>query len=471
MTVASWTSIDPMTGEVVWEGHDADVDAAVARARRVQADWALRPLAERVAIATHYADAVKANAETFATTIARETGKPIWEARTEIASVAAKVAISIAAQADRAGERHGEVAGAHQAVRHKPHGVLAVLGPYNFPAHLPNGHIVPALLAGNTVVFKPSELTPASGELMAALWREAGLPDDVLVLAQGRADTGRAIARHDGIDGLLFTGSSATGLALHEAFAHRPDRILAIEAGGNNPLIAWDVPASDIDNAASLIVQSAFISAGQRCTCARRLIVGPSNEALLAAVAGLAARVIAGGPFEEPAPYIGPVVDMVAAQRVEQAWQRLVAAGGQVILPLRRLRENTPLLSPAIIDVTGLSVPDEEIFGPVLQVIRVENFDAALAAANATRFGLAAALIGGDQPLYDRFWAASRAGVVNWNRPTTGASSAAPFGGVGTSGNHRPSAYYAADYCAWPVASLEAQQIDGGTIPGLRPAQ
>ncbi len=467
--MTSWTSTDPMTGAVVWQGEDANVDAAVMAARAAQPAWALRPLAERIAIAQRFAEVVAANAEDFAGVIARETGKPLWEARTEVGTVAAKVGISITAQAERAGERHSEAGGIGQALRHKPHGVLAVLGPYNFPAHLPNGHIVPALLAGNAVVFKPSELTPASGAFMAGLWREAGLPEGLLVLAQGRADTGRALAAHPGLDGLLFTGSSNTGLALHQAFAARPDRILAIETGGNNPLIAWDVAAEDVPAAASLIIQSAFLSAGQRCTCARRLIVGPGSEPLIAAVVAMADRIIAGGPFDDPAPFMGPVVDMNAAARVEAAWAALVAQGGTVIRPLTRLKEGTPLLSPAIIDVTGLAVPDEEIFGPVLQIIRVADFEAALAAANATRFGLAASLIGGDAALYEHFWAASRAGVVNWNRPTNGASSAAPFGGVGVSGNHRPSAYYAADYCAWPVASLESAGIAAAALTGLKP--
>jgi succinylglutamic semialdehyde dehydrogenase len=466
--MTSWNSTDPMTGAVLWQGVDADVDAAVAAAREAQPVWALRPLAERIAVAQRFAEVVSANTEEFAGIIARETGKPLWEARTEVGTVAAKVGISRTAQAERAGERHSEAGGIGQVLRHKPHGVLAVLGPYNFPAHLPNGHIVPAVLAGNAVVFKPSELTPAVGAFMTGLWREAGLPEGVLMLTQGRADTGRALAAHPGLDGLLFTGSSNTGLALHQAFASRPDRILAIETGGNNPLIAWNVAAGDVPAAASLIIQSAFLSAGQRCTCARRLIVGPGSEPLVEAVTAMADRIIAGGPFDHPVPFMGPVVDMSAAARVEAAWSGLVTIGGRVIRPLQRLREGTPLLSPGIIDVTGLTVPDEEIFGPVLQIIRVADFEAALAAANATRFGLSASLIGGDALLYKHFWAASRAGVVNWNRPTNGASSAAPFGGVGVSGNHRPSAYYAADYCAWPVASLESPGIAPAALTGLK---
>lgn len=464
-----WTSTDPMTGEMVWQGHDADIDDLIAKAREAQPGWALRPVQDRAAIAQSFAALVQERSEAFATLIAREVGKPLWEARTEVASVAAKVAISIKAQQERAGERITEAGGVQQAVRHKPHGVLAVLGPYNFPAHLPNGHIVPALLAGNVVVFKPSELAPATAEFMATLWRDAGLPEGVLSLAQGRADTGRALAEHPELDGLLFTGSSATGLALHRTFADRPDRILALETGGNNPLIAWDVAEADVEQAAALIVQSAFLSAGQRCTCARRLIVGPDGQHVVDAVTALASRIIVGGPFDEPEPFMGPVVNQAAAERVRKGWDGLFEAGGRVIAPLQCLHQGTPLLSPALIDVTGCVVPDEEIFGPVLQVIRVADFDDALRVANATRYGLAASLIGGDAALYERFWAASRAGVVNWNRPTTGASSAAPFGGVGASGNHRPSAYYAADYCAWPVASVEAAQIDAGSLPGIRP--
>ncbi len=192
-------------------------------------------------MAQAFAATVRDRAEAFATLIARETGKPLWETRTEVASVAAKVDISVAAQAERAGERHGEVAGVRQAVRHKPHGVLAVLGPYNFPAHLPNGHIVPALLAGNAVVFKPSELTPAVADFMAGCWATAGLPAGVLNVVHGGRAQGEALAAAD-IDGLLFTGSAHVGASLARQFAATPHRMLALEMGGNNPLIVWDIP-------------------------------------------------------------------------------------------------------------------------------------------------------------------------------------------------------------------------------------
>ena len=462
-------SIDPCTGLGVWQGAAGDVGAAVARARAASASWAMTPLTDRIAVAQAFKAVVVARADAFARLIATETGKPLWETKTEVASVAAKVDISITAQAERAGARTGDVAGVRQVLRHKPHGVLAVLGPYNFPAHLPNGHIVPALLAGNTIVFKPSELTPAVADFMVDCWAAAGLPAGVLNVVHGGGDTGRDLAAAD-IDGLLFTGSAHVGAALARQFAETPGKILALEMGGNNPLIVWDLAPEALDAAAALIVQSAYLSAGQRCTCARRLIVRDGSEgSLLERVTALIDRIITGAPFDEPQPFMGPVIANRAADALVAGAQTLMANGASTIRPLTRRDPDRPFLSPALYDVTGVSgLPDAELFGPVLQLTRVPDWDAAIAAANATRFGLSSGLIGGDAALYDRFWAASRAGVVNWNRPTNGAASNAPFGGIGLSGNHRPSAYYAADYAAWPVASLEADAPEGAITLGLR---
>ncbi len=468
MSSAELISINPCTGEVVWRGAIADAQSvaqAAQKARNAFAHWGLLPLAQRIAIVTRYRDIVLNLAEAFARVIAEETGKPIWEARTEVSTVAGKVDISIRAQQQRAGETASQSGAFVQTLRHKPHGVLAVLGPYNFPAHLPNGHIVPALLAGNTILFKPSELTPHTAIFMQALWQQAGLPEHVLQVIVGDGTTGKILAGHGGIDGLLFTGSARTGYALSEQFARTPHKILALEMGGNNPIVAWDV--QDVEAAASLIVTSAFQTAGQRCTCARRLIVeaGPRGTAILDAVAALSKRLTFGAQYDDPQPFMGSVISNHTADGLQAAYRKL---GGIVVLPLERPRPDRPFLSPAIVDMTRESRDsDEELFGPILQVIRVPTFEAALAEMNNTRFGLAAGLIGGDESLFKKFWAASRAGIVNWNRPLTGASSAAPFGGVGVSGNHRPSAFYAADYAAFPVAGLEQAELNAIPIPGL----
>ncbi|MEZ5656654.1 MAG: succinylglutamate-semialdehyde dehydrogenase [Sphingobium sp.] len=466
-------SLCPATGALVWEGPSAqqkDVLAAVDRARLAFTTWSETTLVMRIDYIERYRQALSANADDLAAAIGKETGKPLWEAKQEVASMVGKIPLSIQALSERAGTIERETAFGRSVLRHRPHGVMAVFGPYNFPGHLPNGHIVPALLAGNTIVFKPSEEAPLVGESIAGLMAQAGLPDGVFNLVQGGRDTGIALADAP-IDGLLFTGSAAIGAHLRRQFADRPERILALELGGNNPLIAWDGPA---DAVASIIAASAFISAGQRCSCARRLIIpdGSVGDEMLAQVAALTQRLTLGAWDEEPEPSMGPLISERAADRVRNAYAELVDQGARIILPLDTPEDRSrAFLTPAILDVTGLAVPDAEIFGPVLQVIRVPDFDAAIAVANNTAFGLSGGLISQDTSLWERYALRSRAGVCNWNRPTTGAAGSMPFGGLGASGNHRPSAYYAADYCAYPMASFEASGIkdQSGDIRGLRP--
>ena len=467
--MAELVSFEPATGAELWRGQTSDVDAEVSIARASWAEWAAKPLAFRVEALRRFANAVRARHEEFAELIARETGKPLWEAKTEVDTVIAKVDISVKAYAERTAQRRqDEGMGARMALRHKPHGVLAVLGPYNFPAHLPNGHIVPALLAGNAVVFKPSEKTPAAGEMLVRCFHESGIPEGCVRLVIGGPAEGKALAAHNGIDGLLFTGSAPTGIALNRQFAERPEKILALEMGGNNPIIVWDSP--DLHTAATLIIQSAFTTAGQRCTAARRLIVDEKLfEPLIGVLNPLIGRLIVDEPFAKPQPFLGPVIDNDTADRLTESFLELMMRGGRPIRHLERPVPDRPFLVPALIDTTDMrDRPDVELFGPVLQVIRAGSFDEAIAEANNTRYGLSASLLSQDPALYDRFWANARAGIVNWNKPTNGASSGAPFGGIGWSGNHRPSAYYAADYCAYPVVSSEAEQARAQIGIGLR---
>ncbi len=459
----SLQSLDPVSQAVLWQGQGAtaaQVDAAVAAARGAFSLWAGHSQDGRIAVLERFAACLKSRADEVARAIGEETGKPLWEAATEVNSMVGKVAISIQSYRERTGEKSGPLGDATAVLRHKPHGVVAVFGPYNFPGHLPNGHIVPALLAGNCVLFKPSELTPKVAELTVQCWIEAGLPDGVLNLLQGGRETGVALAGHPGIDGLFFTGSSRTGNLLHAQFAGRPDKILALEMGGNNPLIVDQV--ADLDAAVYTIVQSAFISAGQRCTCARRLLVpqGEWGDALLARLVQVAGQIKVGRFDEQPAPFMGSVISLQAAAQLMQAQQDLLAGGATALLAMTQPQEGAALLTPGILDVTAVGErPDEEFFGPLLQVIRYDSFEAAIAEANATAYGLAAGLLSDSRARFEQFWLHSRAGIVNWNKQLTGAASTAPFGGIGASGNHRASAYYAADYCAYPVAGLESESL------------
>jgi len=453
------TTVDPATGLKTWTGTEAtaaEIDLACQAARGAFAAWAGLPLDDRLAICARFRDLLKAHSEALARLISEEVGKPWWEARTEVASMANKIDISIQSYRARTGETSATIADGEAVLRHRPHGVFGVFGPYNFPGHLPNGHIVPALIAGNTLVFKPSEYAPRTAIKTVELWIEAGLPAGVLNLVNGGRDTGVALAKHATLDGILFTGSYQTGAALHRQFAGQVGKMLALEMGGNNALAIWDV--ADVDAAVHHAVFSAFVSAGQRCTCARRLIVAdtPQGDAIVQRLVQVAAKIRVGKADQEPAPFMGPVVSAPIAARLLQAQGDLIALGGKSLLEMRQLEVGTGFLSPGIVDMTGVAaVPDEEWFGPLLQVIRVPDFDAALAAVNATEYGLAAGLLSDDEALWKKFLLHARAGIVNWNRPTTGAASTAPFGGIGKSGNHRPSAYYAADYCAYPVATIE----------------
>ena len=461
-------SIEPATGAELWRGEAGDVDAAVGRAREAVAKWARESHTKRIELVRRFANQVRKQAEPFAKLIARETGKPLWEARTEVEAVIGKVDISVQAYGERTGSKKLDSAlQGSAALRHKPHGVMAVLGPYNFPAHLPNGHIVPALIAGNAVIFKPSEKTPAVGAFLVKCFHAAKIPEGVIQCLIGGPAEGKALVEHEGVDGVLFTGSARAGIAINRRLADNPGKIVALEMGGNNPLVIADTPK--IEDAAALVIQSAFTTAGQRCTAARRLIVVDSMfDALVPAVRALAERLIVGEPFADPQPFMGPVIDNATADLLMQSFVALISRGGTPILPIRRPNEALPFLSPSLIDATGMADrPDIELFGPLLQVVRVADLDAAIAEANATRYGLSASLIGGSPADYEHFWNEIRAGIINWNRPTNGASSAAPFGGIGLSGNHRPAAFYAADYCAYPVASTSMPQPRASLGVGL----
>ncbi|QKG69911.1 succinylglutamate-semialdehyde dehydrogenase [Erythrobacter mangrovi] len=469
MSSTSLVSTEPATGAEIWRGEAGDVDTVVSRGREAMRDWARMPLAQRMELIRRFANAVRKHAEQFAELIARETGKPLWEARTEVEAVIGKVEISITAYAERTGmKKLNSALQGTAALRHKPHGLMAVLGPYNFPAHLPNGHIVPALIAGNVVVFKPSEKTPAVGEFLTRCFHEGGVPEGVVQCLHGGADAGKALVEHAGVDGVLFTGSARAGIAINRKLATNPGKIVALEMGGNNPIVVTNTPK--LQDAAVTIVQSAFTTAGQRCTAARRLIVVDSMfDALIAEVKALTERLIVDEPFAEPQPFMGCVIDNGAADLMSESFVALMGRGGKPIVHLRRPDEKLPFLTPAILDATEISErPDIELFGPLLQAIRVPDLDTAIAEANNTRYGLSASLIGGSPQDFEHFWQEIRAGIVNWNRPTNGASSAAPFGGVGLSGNHRPAAFYAADYCAYPVASNEMEQPRATIGVGLK---
>jgi succinylglutamic semialdehyde dehydrogenase len=456
----AFSSYNPATDELLWQGNAAssqDLDEALEAAQQAFPKWS-ESFERRLEIIKKFQSIIEARKEKLSEALAQETGKILWDARSEITAMIGKLGFCIQAHAERTGTKFGEGLGFKTALRHKPHGIVAVYGPYNFPAHLPNGHIIPALLAGNCVIFKPSELTPRVAEKMIECWHEAGIPQGVVQLVQGERDTGKYLAAHKDLDGLFFTGSSDTGKILHQQFSTQPQKILALELGGNNPLVVHDI--ADVKAAAYWTIQSAYMTTGQRCTCARRLIVPEGNNAYIEALIAMAKTLRVGSYNEMPEPYMGPLISNKEADRLLAAQAELLKTGGKSLLTMKRLYENKPFVTPALIDVTDIKDrQDQEWFGPLLQLIRVPDFDTAIVEANNTQFGLSSGIFTDSRDNYEIFLQRIKAGVANWNRPLTGSSGNLPFGGVGMSGNHRPAAYYAADYCAYPIASNEAEKI------------
>jgi succinylglutamic semialdehyde dehydrogenase len=456
-------SRDPATEDILWQGYSAtekEVDSAITAARSAFGEWSSKLLEERIGYLDKYRNHLVSNIEPLAEIISKETGKPLWESKGEVSAMVNKIGISVQAYNVRCAVREPEYKAGRLITRHRPHGVIAVFGPFNFPGHLPNGHIVPALLAGNTVIFKPSEYAPLTAEFIMHCWEKCALPSGVMNMLQGARETGRLLAGHPNIDGLFFTGSWETGLILSEQFGKHPEKILALEMGGNNPLVFDEV--DDLKTAAYITVQSAFLTSGQRCSCARRLIVpeGKKGDQFIDEVVKLMKGIKVGHYTEIPEPFMGPVISEAAARHLLSVQDTLKYRGGKVLVEMHLLKVDSAIISPGLMDVTeAQNRPDEEIFGPFLQVIRVPDFAAAIEEANATSYGLTAGLLSTNEEHYRQFYQRIRAGIINWNVPLTGASSAVPFGGVGRSGNCRPSAFYAADYCAFPVSSIEAKNL------------
>jgi succinylglutamic semialdehyde dehydrogenase len=466
-------SVDPsQPSTTVWKAaaEPTHIDRAVTAARSAGRAWAEAPAATRHAALLRWRDVVVQHESRIADLLLLEAGKTRGEALLEAKALAEKVTITIEERTlervrgfgiDLSPSRRGVCA-------FRPHGVMAVFGPFNFPAHLPNGHFVPALLLGNTVVLKPSERTPAVGQLLAELAEEAAFPPGVFNVVQAAAAGASALAAHAHVDGILFTGSWPVGRRILQANIDRPGRIVALEMGGSNPAVVLD--DCHLKQAVVECVRSAFATAGQRCTCTRRVIVQRRiADAFNGLLVEVASRLRVGGG-DEPGVFMGPLISEAAREAVVAFQSRRVREGCVSLLAARAPARAGWFLTPGVLRVERFSADaDEEVFGPLLQIAVVDDDAEAVEQANATRFGLAAAVFTADEARWHAIGARLRAGCVNWNVGTAGASSRLPFGGLGLSGNHRPAAAFSVDSCAFPVAHLEERTDAAPLPPGMDP--
>jgi succinylglutamic semialdehyde dehydrogenase len=454
--------ISPVDETATWSSqwaNESDIVQALHSADAAHQSWSRTRLEDRIALAQQFALALERNRNEIARTITRESGKPLWESHQEVSVAKTKVDNSVDAITKRRSTWSDQSQPTSNTIRYSPLGTVLVLGPYNLPLHLPGAHIVPSLLAGNSVLFKPSEKAPAVGDWIDRCWSEAGLPHDVLQTLHGGVEVAQRLVHHPTLSGVLFTGSYRGGVALHRALAGRPECLLALEMGGNNPLVVDTI--QDIEAAIQVIILSCFLTSGQRCTCARRLIVvdHPGNRDLIERLCLAVAKIRVANPLSTPEPFMGCLVSPEAADQIRKAQQSLLDKGARELVPCRLDSANASLLSPGLVETTASQIDDEEHFGPLATITYVKDFEEAIALANRTKYGLSAGLLSDDAARFETFVHSINAGIVNWNSPTTGASGKLPFGGIGASGNHRPSGFFAADYCSDPKASVEVRML------------
>jgi succinylglutamic semialdehyde dehydrogenase len=432
----------------------AAVDAAIAAAHAAQHAWGDAPLAERVAALKRIGAELKAREDAFTDIISREVGKPRWEARTEAKAMVAKVDVTL-----EDGLRwitNFTPANLNGECRFRPHGVLAVIGPFNFPGHLPNGHILPALVAGNCVVYKPSEAAPGVGQLYAEALDAAKLPPGVFNLVQGARSVGERLSVAPGIDGLLFTGSVQVGLAIQKANLESPGKLLALELGGKNASIVCE--DADLDKALYDILFSAYVTCGQRCSATSRALVHRSLvDRFTERMAALVKKLKIGVPAHDP--FMGPLTTLAGKQKFLDGMARAPREGAAVVVEAGALELSSVrghYVTPGLHRIEKV-LPDslyqrEELFGPDLAIYAVDSLEEAIALSNDVPYGLTAAVFTRDAAKFERCASRLEAGVINWNAPTVGSSSRLPFGGLKKSGNHRPAGVFSTLYCAYPVA-------------------
>lgn len=436
------------------------VDRACQAASEAYLPWAKLSVAERKNYLLRLKEVFVAHESQMAELIARDTGKSLWDSASEAKNLANKIDITLNTSLKLIDEERitNALPSVDGVIRYRSRGVMAVLGPFNFPAHLPNGHIVPALIAGNTIVYKPSEQTPAVAQLYAQMIEKAELPAGVFNMIHGEGETGKRLAAHDLVDGVLFTGSYEVGLKIKQETLNQYWKILALEMGGKNATVVWD--DADIDKAIYETLVGAFMSTGQRCSGTSRVIVHDKIADQFTEKFYQAAKKLTIGHWSKN-PFMGPLINSAAVDKYIRFQEMANRENCESLMRGKALDLDYKgyYVTPSIHLVKSFDPKSlyqkTEIFGPNVAIYRSSDFAKTMEIVNSTGYGLVMALFTKNKELYEEALLKARVGLLNWNRTTNGASSRLPFGGMGKSGNDRPSAHFAIQYCTVPVASLE----------------
>lgn len=450
-----------LTDQLLTVSYQLDrVDLACQAAHAAYLPWAGLTMADRKNYLLKLKDIFIEHESLMAEAIARDTGKALWDATTEAKALASKIDITLnestkLIQEERIANALPQVDGV---IRYRSRGVMSVIGPFNFPAHLPNGHIIPALIAGNTIVYKPSEQTPAVGQLYAQMIEKADLPKGVFNLVHGEAETGRRLVAHELVDGVLFTGSYEVGLKIKQETLTHYWKILALEMGGKNATVVWE--DADLDKAVYETLVGAYMSTGQRCSGTSRVILHDKIADQFTDKFYRAAKKLTIGHWSKN-PFMGPLINASAVEKYVRFQEMANRENSESLMRGKALELDYKghYVTPSIHLVKAFDPKSlyqkTEIFGPNAAIYRSSDFEKTIEIVNSTGYGLVMALFTKNKELYEKALLTAKVGLLNLNRTTNGASSRLPFGGMGKSGNDRPSAHFAIQYCTVPMASLE----------------
>lgn len=418
--------------------------------------WRQESLQSRIARVRRFGDELSARAETIARLVAIETGKPFDEALSEAKLLGAKVAVTVDEALRLVETQQLDLGSAVGEIHYRPHGVLLIIGPFNFPVHLSNGHIIPALLMGNVCILKPSEKAPYSAQLYMEAAEAADLPAGVLQLIQGGGEVASRLQRDPRCHGVIATCSYEVGAKIQKDLAANPEKIVALEMGGKNAaLVHKDV---DVDRCVQDLLQSSFLTTGQRCTALSRVYVErPLLDKLVAKFHEQAKQLVISHPFDtDPKPFMGPLISAaskdnflrytgIAESEKAQVLMRPKALEGKSRLSRRPIPEGH-YVTPGIHVVEKWSAKStyqsHEIFGPDIFFAPVDNAEEGVEAINASEYGLVCSIFGGDVHRFQELASQIDCGLLYHNRATIGASARLPFGGWKKSGNHRPAGIF-----------------------------
>jgi len=456
-------SINPAThGTAVFQAatDPAHAQRAVDAAAAAYPSWAALSVEERVNALRRFKRELAHRVESLAQAMSSEMGKLLSEARTEARSLLGRIDTVISQQLPQIAP--WQASGVDGECRYHPLGVIAVIGPFNYPLHLCHTHIIPALVSGNTVVMKPSERTPQTAQRYMEAFADAGLPP-VLQMVQGGGDVGQALVSAEGLSGLAFTGSWETGRAIEHALSHRPDVLVALEMGGQNMAVVLD--DADLDQALEGVLIGGFASAGQRCTCTSRVLVERSVANVFIERLVKAAPLLTVGPPNTEV-FMGPMASTQDLARFDELLKVGVEAGAEVLVAGAR-PSGGAFAGPSVHLVAAdhcSAYTTQEVFGPDLAVTIVDDLSQAIDVVNSSPYGLSLAVFTSRRANFERVYRETRVGCLNWNRSTNRATGAFPFGGFGRSGNFRPAGSNVVHNTTFPV---QVQWAEAGRLEGL----